>query len=627
MIKKLLITSIIFGWTTALMSQVTGITVETYYQDDNSVAGYPSDHKTYRIYAQLTHPTDRLTAVFGGENSPLFLRTSGSGIWNYANGGNTAYDILCSELGSSPLTEYDSYLAIGYACRAGNSNTIYAMDDPNTTPWLDEAFNTTPYGIGNIEVSSQVGGLWFALPSDTNTQAGNDLKVLIAQITTDGEICGNFNFQVFPEYNGVGSEYIEQSGFSFGSLENSTIAITTDITSPSCDGTTSGSIEVMATGGTGTLSYSTDNITYGSTTVWENLNAGTYLIYVKDATGCIATTIVDLETTVNIDANWVVFDMTCHDMNNASIEVIASGDGQLQFSIDGENYQDDPIFPNLSAGTYQVHVIDVHQCIFVADEEIVIVNPDQINATAEGTFVTCFGEHDGTISFSVEGGIPPYEFNYGEGFTIDNPITNVGSGTYTVLVRDAVGCVHVLPEMVIVAEPTAITISGLSPVLISDTPGGNTEYTVSGGIEPYTFEWTNSSGSVVSTSQNLPPLWSSNEAGSYTLTITDAIGCSITQTIVIDYQVSVNQLNAAISLAVFPNPTTHDIQLQIGTDITRDFQYKISDTQGRVVLQSFLGSIQSNTTKTIGTSSLPAGVYFLELTSKDYHHTSRLIKL
>ena len=60
------------------------------------------------------------------------------------------------------------------------------------------------------------------------------------------------------------------------------------LTQASC-GNTNGSIQISGTGGTAPLQYSIDDITYQSSGVFENLDSGKYIAYVKDANGCIAT--------------------------------------------------------------------------------------------------------------------------------------------------------------------------------------------------------------------------------------------------------------------------------------------------------------------------------------------------
>ena len=198
--------------------QVTGITVETYYSGGAtpSVTNYPANHNTYRIYANTVLATDRVTTVSGDMLTPLSLSVSGSGIWNYQVGGATGDAASCLIYASQPLSEYDSYMTIGVSCNNdGASNPIYRAEDASQ-PWQNQAFSTAPHGNGDFVVNSAQGAAWFALTDNPNCAAGADLKVLLAQITTDGDICGTFNLQVFPNYAGAGSAMVQQT-FAFAS--------------------------------------------------------------------------------------------------------------------------------------------------------------------------------------------------------------------------------------------------------------------------------------------------------------------------------------------------------------------------------------------------------------------------
>lgn len=453
-----------------LAAQVTSVTVETSYTDDGTVAGYPAGHSTYRIYAQLTHATDRLTSVYGGSDAPLLVNASGSGFWNHAEAGPTASQNDCSLHGAAPAMAYDSYLAIGSACNGGTAGTVYALDDPNTTTWIDEAFGTAPYGMGTVAVTTQVGALWYSLQTASDTQAGDELRVLVAQITTDGAICGTLNFQVFPEYAGPGSPYIQQTGFSFSSLENG-ITITPEVVPPTCHGDEDASIVVSAAGGTGMLAYSFDNITYAASASLEGLGAGTYPVYVRDEAGC-------------------------------------------------------------------------------------------------------------TVALPVR-----------------------------------------------IADPAVLGVAGLEAIDITGAlPGGNTAYTVQGGVPPYSFYWTGAQGNVVSASQDLPPLSGQDEAGTYTLVITDEAGCAFNTAIEVSFIVGMEELAFGHAMEVFPNPTPGLFTLHFRTAGSMDVSYRIMDASGRSVLSSRPGIVSGERYEPVDISHLAAGVYFLRTETGQGSRTVRIIK-
>lgn len=200
-----------------MQGQITNISVDVYYEDDGAVSGYPLNHKTYRIYANVTNSTDRVNGISGQDDNPLQIQVTGAGVWNSASGGVTG-DVLNCEIGAiTPAAIYDSYITIGNECNSdGSAFTIYTAEDPAAN-WLDEMFNATEYGsIQEFTVNTAVGSGWFAIPTNPATLPDENNRVLLAQITTDGHICGVFNAQVFPQYAGPGSPFILQNGLTFG---------------------------------------------------------------------------------------------------------------------------------------------------------------------------------------------------------------------------------------------------------------------------------------------------------------------------------------------------------------------------------------------------------------------------
>lgn len=127
------------------------------------------------------------------------------------------------------------------------------------------------------------------------------------------------------------------------------------ITNPSfgvCNGNT---IQLNADAGYSSYLWNT-----GATVANISVNtAGTYSVAITNASGCTRTqtfTVItsEMATIESININGL-------DENN-SAEIMVSGNGNYQFSLDGINYQDSNVFYNLSMGDYFVYVYDVNQC-------------------------------------------------------------------------------------------------------------------------------------------------------------------------------------------------------------------------------------------------------------------------
>ena len=107
---------------------------------------------------------------------------------------------------SYPALPFDSWVTIGLDqqpnAAAGEAAVATVQDAGN--PWVTN-FDPGSGVLGaSIVINDAVGGSWYALNGDANGVAGTDLKVLIAQVTTDGDLSGQLFCQVFP--NGVGAD-------------------------------------------------------------------------------------------------------------------------------------------------------------------------------------------------------------------------------------------------------------------------------------------------------------------------------------------------------------------------------------------------------------------------------------
>ena len=110
-------------------------------------------------------------------------------------------------------SQYDSWGTIGIEQQpdlGAGETEVSVLVDPNVDSW-ELGFGSG----GNVDISSPIGGGWYILPSSTNGISGDDQKVLLAQLTTAGEVSGQFFIQIFPE--GDQAQLIETT-FSFAQI-------------------------------------------------------------------------------------------------------------------------------------------------------------------------------------------------------------------------------------------------------------------------------------------------------------------------------------------------------------------------------------------------------------------------
>lgn len=123
--------------------------------------------------------------------------------------------------------------------------------------------------------------------------------------------------------------------------------------------TVGGSITVTGSGGEGSIEYSIDGNSFGSSATFSDLSAGSYTITAKDENGCTAETTI----TVEADANTIAFEVEVVDSSctndTGSITITAAGaSANVEYSVDGTNFVSSTIFNNLAPGEYDVTVRD-----------------------------------------------------------------------------------------------------------------------------------------------------------------------------------------------------------------------------------------------------------------------------
>ena len=152
-------------------------------------AGELAGKTTYRLYLQTNNANDIVTSVTGNAAWPLELSTSTS-FWQSPYGSHTAEGQQPILLGLLPTLQYDSYITLGLTGPA-SAGQIQPTILPG--PWV-----ATFESGGNIVANSPAGSGWYATPGATNLVIGPTRRMLIAQLTTDGELSGSFTSQVFP---------------------------------------------------------------------------------------------------------------------------------------------------------------------------------------------------------------------------------------------------------------------------------------------------------------------------------------------------------------------------------------------------------------------------------------------
>ncbi len=302
----------------------------------------------------------------------------------------------------------------------------------------------------------------------------------------------------------------------------------------SCFGATDGSAAATPSGGSSPFNYLWSNGQTSQTLI--NVGAGTYTVTVTDDNGCTETTSVTLtnapQITVSssVTSNYSGEDISCFGGSDGSANANASN-GVGSYTYAWSNGTNGTILSNVAAGTYTVTATDNNGC--TATSTVTLQNPPQINISTtvtsdyNGADVTCAGANNGNANASVTGGIGVIAYSWSNGQTGAN-IVNIGAGTYTVTATDVYGCTST--ETVTLSNPSSV---GVAINITSDYNGsdisckggtdGSATAAGNGGVGGYTYLWSNGQNTANLTNVGV---------GTYTVTATDANGCTRVNSIV-----------------------------------------------------------------------------------------------
>lgn len=396
---------------------------------------------------------------------------------------------------------------------------------------------------------------------------------------------GEYTIQVI-DANGCTLTFTET--ISINTLEVS-IDLVSDI---SCFNVPDGVVAAIVAGGTPPLQYSLDGVNYQSDNTFGGLAPGTYSITVLDAEGFTRQT----STVTLTNPAMLSMDVT---VDGSTITIAAEGGtGALSFSVDGLNFQPEPIFTDLPDGVYQVTVRDENGCAIVM--QVIIGSSLAATFDVLGT-IACAGDSDVEISINASGGTPPYEYSIDGGMTwqTSSVFTGLAAGTYEIVVRDDMGDTFASPSLTI-NEPDPLVleggIDGEGNAIVLNATGGTAPYLYS--IDGVTFVGSN-------IFSDLPP-------GDYTLWVEDANGCQSTTEVSILVGIFTPEI-AELSLLLYPNPNGGQFYLRLEQEEIKDISIQVFDPRGRLIQQDIHLRAGTIFERYFDLSALPAGLYQIVL--------------
>ncbi|SDJ97204.1 T9SS type A sorting domain-containing protein [Flavobacterium noncentrifugens] len=285
-------------------------------------------------------------------------------------------------------------------------------------------------------------------------------------------------------------------------------------TNISCFGGSNGTASVTATGGTAGYTYSWSP-SGGTAATASGLSAGTYTVTVTDANSCTATQLFTItQPATAVSGTTVITNIACNGGSNGSINLTPSGgSAPYTFNWGGGITTEDRT--GLAAGSYSVTITDVNGCTGTVNATV--TQPaTAVSGTTVITNIACNGGSNGSINLTPSGGSAPYTFNWGGGITTEDR-TGLAAGSYSVTITDVNGCTGTVNATVTQPATAVSATTVITNIACNGGSNGTINLTPSGGTAPYTFNW----GGGITTEDR-----TGLAAGSYSVTITDANGCT-----------------------------------------------------------------------------------------------------
>ena len=483
---------------------------------------------------------------------------------------------------------YISPIGLNVTCYGGNdaravANAIGGSGIYNIFEWAkDEGFNDL---VSDNDTTDLYAGTYYVRVTDshgckatTTVEVGQPAKIQISKLSqTDVACYGDSTASIeVTSANGVGIvtyQWLDSINSNNGAIATTALAenlyagkftvVATDENQCSVDstfeitqpdsisigavvtltpcGTTDGEVQFTISGGTqGKSPASKYTITCtdagavidNNALKVTNLIGGSITFTITDANGC------SKDTTINTNPDpmtlsFVADSIKCYDgTTSIAVVIVEGGEPGFSFEWNSDNTLTDSILSDVKAGKYYVDVTDANGC--PASDTIIIGQPLQISDTIIFTqAIKCYGDKVASFYAEAEGGTPDkgrYKYTWfdvaNNKETADSVLSNVGAGTYIVMVTDSNKCQ--ISDTVTIVYPDSMYISKVDTISSEcATPTGQAEVTVVGGVGPRNYEWVSLSDGI--TKYNSPTASSVTNMGAdqYLLTVTDSLGCTV----------------------------------------------------------------------------------------------------
>ncbi|MFN5324935.1 MAG: PKD domain-containing protein [Bacteroidota bacterium] len=527
-----------------------------------------------------------INATINDQPSPLITSITNTQV--SCNGGSNGTATVITSLGTAPLS---------YSINAGvpqPNASFNSLAAGTYTILVTDANNCT--ATGNITITEP--SVLTATASSIDLDCYGDSNGTANAVANGGTAPYSYAWNSNPVQNTATATNLTAGSYqatitdalgctvtTISTVINQPAQIALTITStPALCGQSNGTINVVASGGVTPFAFNINGGASQTSTFFNNLTSGIYLVAATDANGCVvdSNVTVGVQPTINIQSTTAT-PVSCNGGNDGTLSIIATGGTPpLNYNLAGFPQQPNPVWNNLAAGNYTVIVVDANNCVNSA-----IVNvpqPTALVASANSIGTVCTSP-SGSVTLTSLGGVAPYSYSLNGGLAQASPtFNNLAPGSYTVQVTDANGCTAVANT--IVTDQPGPLITSITPVNVTCFGDGDGSLTVntSSGTAPFSYSMNGGVNQTNSTFNSLVP-------GNYTLLVTDANGCTISG------QASITEPTALTSV-------TSLVQHSCGTPADGSLQVV---SQGGTAPFSYVWLPTGGTSSTA--SGLPGGTY------------------
>jgi len=210
------------------------------------------------------------------------------------------------------------------------------------------------------------------------------------------------------------------------------------------------------------------------------------------------------------------------DLDGVAAANVTGGAGS--YAYEWSNGSTAPLLSNLPGGEYFLTVTDLFSC--TAMDSATVPEPPPLALDIQATPVACPGGNDGIINLFVAGGVPPYTYQWSVIGATGAVLAGLETGAYSVTVFDANNC-SITGDVVVTEAGTglAVLVEIVQQPSCPSSNDGILSVDASGGVPPYEYAW--STGFAGPAQPGLSP-------GLYSFTVSDANGCSVAESILLE---------------------------------------------------------------------------------------------